>query len=253
VDGNKSESYFDIPASAFNNESDLGRKKLNTSKSKLKSAKIISQNFVEEDLMNTINIDFGTVPAGKFCYDICLYDSDNNIYVLQEVCVTVEAWGGNDAIVGSWIFDREEGGREDEGKVNAMCQNGSSITVDAEMNIKDDWEFNLNANGIYFEVYDEEYKNLDFMKTEEQCEAVYLEESEFFKGQYSGNWAYNEDNNTLTVIDFSFEDFLNPDENENFEEGELYFEGVKAEIVNGQLVLTDIDEIDGRKVFFNRK
>lgn len=252
VDGNKSGNYFDIPAAAFNTEENFGRKNLISRKSISSIANVFNVDITPEEPTNTINIDFNAIPAGTFCYDICLYDDENNIFVVQEVCVTVEAWGGNDAIVGNWVFDRAEGGFFDDDFI-LTCDNEETISVREGNEVKNIHEFNLNADGTYFEEYDDEFFPLNFTESRAQCAEIFQGELEQGQERYSGNWAYNEEDSTLTVIDFLFEDLLDDISSETFENGELYFEGVTAEIINGQLVLSSNEAGNVFTVYFNRK
>ncbi len=250
VDGNASDSYFDIPASAFGSEGGRGRKQLDLKK-QLRLGKEISQDIDGlDDSGSTINLDFDGVPAGKFCYDICLYDEAGQIYIVQEVCVTVEAWGGNNSIVGEWILDREEiVGEEEEEKASITCEDGTSFEADYEITeTVNKVEFVLNEDGSYYEVYDFKYRGINFMESKSKCEAIYGE-AVSQNEKYSGNWAFNEEENTLTVVDFKVEDFNDALENEEYKYGELYLEGVNVEVVNDELVITD----DEGKLFFKRK
>jgi len=142
TEGNTTDSYFNVPSSSFNNSyyknSDASKKKV-----LLKSSK----NSLEDEFDNEIKIDFeSAIPAGQFCYDICLYDDDNNVFQIQTVCVTVEAWGGNEAIVGEWILDRIE---DEDNIMDINCSNGESITFEYQETIKQDFEFNINEDGTF--------------------------------------------------------------------------------------------------------
>ena len=246
VDGNAASNYFNVSSSSFFNI-DNGRLagKVEPVKRSLSNARV-AQEFNDQ-----IEVDFGSnVPAGQFCYDICLYDASNNVSQIQTVCITVEAWGGNASIVGEWIFDKGEPATDVKETIN--CSNGQTIEVDYAQYTKDEWTFVLNEDGTYFEIYDVEGRELDYSATESNCSATYGD-VERGNEKYSGNWAYNEEDQTLTVIDFKYENFLNASENEDYEDGDLYFEGAKAEIISGQLILTETDDGETYKAYFNRK
>ncbi|WP_103864384.1 hypothetical protein [Aquimarina sp. I32.4] len=205
-----------------------------------------------------IDVDFAaTVAPGRFCYDICIYDEQGNISQIEEVCVEVEAWGGNDAIAGEWIFDREEPNDiENEIGATIECENGETLTdVPYNQEEKDVWIFVLNADGTYYESYDEKGKSLDNTASATNCSAVYTNEYEY-KEKYSGNWAYNEENETISIVDFKHEN-LTTNTVDNYEEGEVYFEGDKVEVINGELVITTIYNEGGvdvtEKIIFKRK
>ena len=247
VDGNASGNYFDVPVSAFNNEPS-SRKSLNSGKSSHKSAKIIAQEIAFEQ-SSVINIDFENVPAGQFCYDICLYDANQNVYVIQEVCVEVEAWGGNSSIVGVWEFNRIV--NNFEGTSEIICDSGETLTYDPNIQTKDDGLFvmTLSEDGTYLEAGNGSYSFLDYLETTNTCTVVFKESTDF-SYKYSGNWAFNEDSNTLTIIDFKYEDLLDPSQNTEYPDGELYFEGAEVEVINGELRL---EHEDGDVVYYKRK
>ena len=246
VDGNAASNYFDVSSSSFNRDNGRLARKAKPLKRSLSNARV-AQNFNDQ-----IEVDFGSnVPAGQFCYDICLYDASNNVSQIQTVCVAVEAWGGNASIVGEWIFERAEPADDDTETIN--CTNGQTIEVDFEQNIEEEITFTLNENGTYFHIFDVEGGiELDYSATVSNCTATY-KDVEQVKDKYSGNWAYNEENQTLTIIDFKYEDLLDASNNEEYEDGLLFFEGVKAEVISGQLVLSETDDGETYKFYFNRK
>lgn len=236
TEGNASASYFDVPVTAFGSGAS-SRKNLNTHR----SVNFVSQDFdFEQNQTININVAFDNIPAGQFCYDICLYDADNNVYVVQEVCVEVEAWGGNADIVGSWAFNRFEGEQQGGFIELITCDSEGEVSYDYDdLESEEEWIFTLNEDGSYSEIYTGTFTSVDYEETQATCTLV-LENSVEFSNGYSGNWAFNESDNTLTVIDFSSQDFIN-DTTEEFPEGELYFEGVSANVVNGELRLEDED------------
>ncbi len=249
VNGNAVPGYFDIPSTAFNNGD--GNK---TSGIKGKKKTLFTSKMNEEGELE-INVDFEeTVSPGKFCYAICIYDAEGNISQIEEVCVEVESWGGNTTIVGEWIFDREEPtDPENNDTTTIQCENGSTLTdIPYNMEEKDEWIFVLNEDGSYYETYDEKGKNLDIQQSQTSCTAVYTNEY-MYNDKYSGNWAFNEEAGTLTVVDFKYENLLNTEQNEEYTDGSLYFEGAKVEVIDGELVITGLDGDPNEKVIFKRK
>lgn len=243
LDGNTSDDYFDVPSSAF--ETSYSNKKTTSRERVISSSKIaptLESVEIVEEVKNEIEINFdATIPAGQFCYDICLYDASNNVSQIQTVCVTVEAWGGNSTIVGEWVINREQSGQINDDIAKIICNNFDTITANYSKVIKDEYTLVLNEDGTYSEVYDQEEKDLDYNASQESCTAIYNTELERDYEQYSGNWAYNKEDETLTTVDFKYEDFINPEYNEEYQNGSIYFEGVTAKIVSGQLVLSGID------------
>ena len=104
-DGTSADSYYDIniDANASDNKSS---KKINKRSSKA----VMTQK--ENDI--SLDVDFtNEIEPGIFCYEICVYDGEGNISEPQEVCVTVESWGGFAAAVGNWNMTKEEEVKED--------------------------------------------------------------------------------------------------------------------------------------------
>lgn len=224
--GNKLDSYLDVPLSALE-----GKTVIKKNKKSLKQNKVLTG---DEYL---IDVDFDNISPGTFCYEICLYDENNNISVVENICIEVEAWGGNSEIVGEWVFDRSS---DDEDNTETIdCENGETITVNYYRN-EEDWVLVLNTDGSYYETYKGFDEFLDIDATEASCSAVYTKGDDS-DDKYSGNWAYNEDKNTLTIIDFSYENLLDTSENESFPKGSVYFDGnnTKASVISGELVITD--------------
>ena len=253
VNGNNADGYFDIPSTAFGTDnggkiSGIRGKKSTFSKTKIN----------EEDLQ--INVDFEeSIAPGKFCYAICIYDADGNISQIQEICVEVDAWGGNASIADEWIFDREEPEDIENGDTATInCQNGSTLTdIPYNKVEKDDWILVLNENGTYYEIYEEKGARLDIQESEVTCSPTYNDIYEYHE-KYSGNWAYNEEAKTITVIDFKYEDLLDSNNNEEYPEGYVYFENTKIEVISGELVITDTyndgnGDIVIEKIIFKRK
>jgi len=93
-DGTLADSYYDIDVIANN----INSKNVKSHSTLLKKTGISK---VDDEV--TIDIDFGSkIKPGTFCYEICVYDGEGNISAPQEICVTVESWGGNSDIVGTW-------------------------------------------------------------------------------------------------------------------------------------------------------
>ncbi|TGV03029.1 hypothetical protein [Flavivirga rizhaonensis] len=229
-DNNNASDYFDIPVSSFKTNKSI---KSNKSRGPLKKS---SKTLIDDEY--EIDVDFGnSFPPGKFCADLCIYDSENNISQIVTVCIEVEAWGGNAAITGEWVFDRSLDDNENDEKTEVTCENEETIIVDEHIG-ETTWTLVLNENGSYYETYKGTFQYLDYKATVTSCTAEYTNKEEDEK--YSGNWAYNEEKETLTIIDFKFEDFLDSSNNETNENGDIYFDGenVTASIVNGELVIT---------------
>ncbi|AUP81021.1 hypothetical protein [Flavivirga eckloniae] len=233
TDNNNASGYFDIPVSSFN----TGKSDDTKTEKSLKKNLFSKNSTALVDGEYEIDVDFGSAfPPGKFCADLCIYDAQENISQIVTVCIEVEAWGGNASIVGEWM---EEVIIE---KRTISCDNNESIQVNYDKQIIDEETIIVfESNGDFYATYKDEYQSLDYLKSKESCAAVYEDEIEKADEKATGKWAYNETNKTLTIVQFKFEDFITPEESENFPNGDLAFDSdnVKVEITNGKLVLTE--------------
>lgn len=235
--GNSTSTFFDIPASSFSSRMVSGNSNF---KSVFKKADNGTSLRMEEE--TTINVDLqNSVPAGEFCYDICIYDNNNNISRIETVCVTIEAWGGNAAIVGEWVPENDE----DADVEIITCNNGNSVSVDFEAFTESFGYISFNQDGSFFESFKGEYAPLDYNATKTTCTPVF---EEVIKDEYKadGNWAYNEDDNSLTVIYFSFTDFIDGGNSETYNFGNVVIDGLYVkDVTSDTLVLEFRDDFIG--------
>lgn len=242
IDDNNASNYFDIPMSSFLTGKSSNTK-IKTSSKSFGSSKGNS-NMMDEEFQ--IDIDFGDAfPAGQFCGTLCIYDSSNNISQAVTVCVEVEAWGGNSSIVGEWILEDAD---DEDYTEQVSCSNGQSIEVSYDEIIVEEFLFVIESNGNFQLDSYEEYKALDWEATSDNCTATYSNDIQKYDDRETGKWAYNEDSKTLTLISFKYEDFIEPQYNEDYPNGELIFEGDKVEIINGKLVITET-YVDGNETY----
>jgi hypothetical protein len=245
IDGNPTGSFYDVSSSSFKAKPTKSKKRV------LKNTFLSAKN--TQDYDNSIQVGFDSnVPAGQFCYDICLYDNQNNISQIQTVCVTVEAWGGNSDILGDWVLNKiEPDDFDDETTIN--CDNGQTITVSyTEEEEERELIFNFNENGTFSAINDIKEKYLDYNASQNNCSGIYNDVERYYTKE-TGNWAYNEEEGTLTMISFKFEDLLDSSFNVDFENGEVFTDGFKVDFTNGQLLLSDDFDGDVFKAYFDRK
>ncbi len=234
-DGNKLNNYLDVSLSSSTGKRS-SKKPVITSKKHNKSSKL---NKVSTENDYTLDVDFDNISPGSFCYEICLYDENNNISAIQKICVEVEAWGGNSNIVGEWIYDRSDDDSEETDTTEINCENGETMTVNYNGNEDETWVLVLNAGGSYYETYKGFYENLKYEATRSSCSAIYNKID--YDDKYFGKWVYNEDKETLTIINFKYEDFLDSSENETYPDGSVYFDGnnTTAKVISEELVIID--------------
>lgn len=261
-DNGMADTYLDVPANAMSSNSGKFIKKDRRNFFSKKNAS------TKKDEDTYIDVDFSSaVPAGTFCYVICLYDADGNISQPQEVCVTVEAWGGNTNLVADWDYTKQiingetfllnEANCYEEGTITLECDNGQTTeiellycwTVDGiTMNLKSDGTFVLSQNTTE--------SGLDWEVSRASCDKVIEDISSFDVSK--GNWAYNEEKSELTLVEFVYTSTYEDGETETYEseDGELLFNGL-IELTSSQLIIKEVyedgDEVESYEYHFDKK
>ncbi|WBX72799.1 hypothetical protein PG913_07740 [Tenacibaculum pacificus] len=240
TDNEKADSYFDIP-----NTPPSYNKKNTKTKSRFSSKKI-KTNF--ED--NEIEVNFtNNIQPGKFCYFVCIYNNQGYVSAPTEVCVEVEAWGGNTALVGTWNFSKEIKTIENKTKTILLnqedcdegyiyCGNQKELVVDnAYCHTIKSLPLTFNADGTYEFENKVNSKNLDYNASMEACSAIIKNEETTY--QSKGNWAYNEDEDKLTLVEFEYIEDINGTINKKtYVNGELSIVGLTT-FTNSELIITD--------------
>ena len=217
-----------------------------------------------------INVDFNLeIPPGQFCYEICVYDEQGNISQPDEVCVTVESWGGKDDMDGEWVMIREE--RTENGQnivfetgqeacydYDYECVNGQAVDAE-ECYTRTSGEVRINSDGSYRAEFRGNDRWLD-ESSYENCEATYMEET--FEDVSEGQWAFVSDSNRLTIIEYYFRGKVDGelDEEYTLEAGDarLVLDGT-IELDGDSFVITESRDEDGDGVeevsryYFDRK
>ena len=238
--------YFDIPKGAGLKNKNVAKPK--TKKNFLKSSvQKMNENEVE------IDVDFKNIPPGQFCYLLCIYTEEGFVSQPSEICVEVEAWGGNSTVVGEWSFQKSTYVYDDINDTTEVgvieCDDRTIYCVNQDqVNVEDAYcdttlfgNLKFNNDGTYTYISETDVKTIDYEKSEEACEAVFRE---FVEEVISnGNWAYNEEENILTIVEFEYTD---EEGTETYEDGDLSFSGTlkvdgstmeiyEEEIYEGQL------------------
>ncbi|WP_396591025.1 hypothetical protein [Allomuricauda sp. R78024] len=253
-DGTMADSYYDIDINA-NSSSAKSLKRFMG-----KNGKNVSLITAKED-DDTLDVDFNSnIEPGTFCYVICVYDADGNISAPQEVCVTVESWGGNGNLVAEWNLTKEEYPGE-EGGIDidlagvSECDTNTA-TCSNEMTLEFEECYLVEFGSITFKedgTYEYEYKGgedyLDYNTSIESCEASYIE----YVYHYTsfGNWAYVADEKRLTIVEYSYNDAGTDGEGEQTYQpgdGELLYDGF-IELDGNSLIITESFDDDGDGIF----
>jgi len=173
--------------------------------------------------------------------------------VPQEVCVTVESWGGNADIVATWTLTKEvetwqgntvsviPGEKDCAEDTVYECDQGGQFTASYICYITDFATLVINADGTYeFDSKDtEQYLKGDESKA--SCEAMYLNEEDIYNSK--GNWAYNQDKKQLVLVEYEYtEEYQGEVDSKTLEpgEGELLFEG--EIILEGNTLVIKLDD-----------
>lgn len=236
VDGNATSDYFNVPASSFGASfSNKG----SFANSAIIDKKIESTSLVSKNSESVINVDLKTtVPAGEFCYDICIYDNQNNVSTIETVCVTIEAWGGNAQLVGKW---RLEEITDFDDTFDIDCNNGGTINVSESNIISQDILVYFNEDGSYNDSQKGETGILDYNASVETCTVVYTPDTEKMDEERFGNWAFEEDDNRITIVLFSIKDLLDSNNSVDYEFGDKFFDGLFIkEITDTKLVIEEV-------------
>ena len=213
TDGSAADAYYDIPSGSFNSFGDR-----EVTLNKAAKARLM-------DVDQTIDIGFDTtIPAGQFCYTLCVYDDLGNISLPEEVCLTVENFGGNANLVGVWNMttyqETYDGMTISAGLGETfcfddqlLCNNGDFVAI-TECSSYELLRFTINADGSYSleeEIID---SDIDYDQTVSSC--MEIERPDTTYGYVSsGKWAYNQTQERIVFIEYSFT------ENDN---GEIYSE-----------------------------
>ncbi|WP_299211927.1 hypothetical protein [uncultured Aquimarina sp.] len=201
-----------------------------------------------------IDVDFeDSVSAGTFCYLICIYDTDGNISQPVEVCVEVEAWGGNPNLVGTWNYTKRTRngvtedtiGTEECDDTTVFCANETELLVEnAYCDTLLSLPITFNADGTYTYVETTNYNDLDYEATRETCTATFEAEAEELYSS-RGNWAYDEEEGKLTLVEFEYTETVNGDPSNGVEEnGYLLFDG-KATLTGSLIIEGEYDDDSG--------
>ncbi|MDO6491635.1 MULTISPECIES: hypothetical protein [unclassified Cellulophaga] len=238
------DSYFDVPRDEIYVSGKGEQTKKNRNFLKGKSAGKENDAIIEVNLAETVT-------AGTFCYVICLYDAQGNISEPTEVCVTIEAWGGNSDLVGSWDYTKQiENGKEFKVK-EEDCDSDTSTICNEEYSVDECHKINFinikfNNDGTFEMNNSQTEKYLNNQESQANCGVVYQESSYTYNAK--GKWAYNEEENRITIVNFSdVYDYGDEIDAETYENGELGLDG-PLEISDSNLKITESDSYDGVEI-----
>ena len=204
-EGAVSDSYYDIDLT----ENSLSNKAVNVPKVDEAFFSKTNTTTAKDDNEFTLDVDFNSdIEPGTFCYLVCVYDAEGNISEPIQVCTTVESWGGNSDLIGTWNYTKKEVTEDGETKIVLVGENGCneySITCEDEelfyenCTLIEYQNFTLNEDGTFTYEYKNVINNLDFGATFAECEPIFKEEYVFIE-KFEGFWAYREAESSLSLV-----------------------------------------------------
>ncbi len=244
------DSYIDVPLSATENY--YSSKLFSKERKDLFTKKGASS---QKDEDTSIDVNFSSeIPAGTFCYVICVYDSQGNISQPEEVCVTVESWAGNVNLVDEWDFTKQIDNGETFEAGEASCESYDSqlycdnntkldVVVD-ECYTLNELVITFNEDGTYSFTQVSDYKGLNYDASTEACEVIYDEDGgESYTS--TGNWAYNEEEGILTMVEFEYSSTYDGETEIEIEpNGYLILQG-EISLTSNELILFESDSYSG--------
>ncbi|UOB15989.1 hypothetical protein [Abyssalbus ytuae] len=256
VDGEVANEYFDIDFSALSGKSVPQHIKKRSVK------KTVQAIEVEADV--EIDVDFETsLEPGTFCYVICVYDANGNISAPQEVCITVESWGGKNDLVAVWNLEKEEEtymeetysyivGEEicDDYNSNFSCEDDTIVEYQY-CGLVDSGTLNLKVDGTY--VYETSgYENeLDYEASVNECKAIYVKVEDYYWTK--GYWAYNAEKEEIYIVRYEYIDRYGDEEySGTYEEGDAYVGSAKVILSGNSLIILEEDIDSSYKSYFNK-
>jgi len=150
---------------------------------------------------SSFDIDFTPqMETGEFCYVICVYDGAGNISAPQEVCVTINEWGGNEQLIGTWDLLRYEeldnGIVETEEVVGVEdCVDPFGDETDTRCYIIEYWRLTFNRDGTF----QNEIKEFNRDTADEPTFVDF--DIEILRG----NWSYNVADGSMLFVIYKYE------------------------------------------------
>ncbi len=225
-DGAVSKSYYDIDLSA----NGLSDKAVDLQMAYGFFSGNATAQTAKNDNAFILDVDFNsTVEPGTFCYLVCVYDGNGNISAPEEVCGTVESWGGNVDLVGTWNFTKTERtvegvtetvlvGENDCNELSLPCQ-VQELKFDSCI-ITESISFTLTADGTFSYEYKTIRNDLSYEASSLECEPIFNDDYEFAES-FEGFWAFNETESRLSLIFYDQVRITNGEsETRSFEAGE---------------------------------
>ena len=262
TEGNLADGYYDIDLSKVSDKKKAVIRK-NRTHSINQLLKHTEQKNVRASVTKVVDINFkAAIKPGIFCYLIRVYDAAGNLSPFQEVCITVQSWGGNDDLAAKWNLTKTEGSKD---TINVGIENCHIIAshldtlrncnpkVSANYNkcfTVDSTKYTISSDGTYkHEIYNTD-KSLDDFASMSACELIDKEEKEHFL--YKGSWAYDQQKNELIIVELEATtiDESGVETTEIYTIGEAKIAVFKSNVSGSNLTLTNNADASNKYTHF---
>lgn len=258
VDG--SNKYFDVPVSSIN----------------LRKASGSQSSFIlNDDSTGTVNIDPGVLEPGTFCVSYCVYDAQNQVSNIVQICYEVEQFGGANFVQGNWTVYKTESFNEGslQWQTDNYPKSETYTTDDVQCDSSTFYNVlgNYNSNSSYFFNIGTSSIGIKDMSTKQIQDKNYVcannGESRIINtegfDEFSGNWSFDEDNSRIIFLLNQSKSYLKnltdnviiEDNTEVFNQNDLYIDSYNVINVSANEIRLEYVAADGNvsEKFYLRK
>ena len=255
-----SNKYFDVPASSINLR---------------KSSNSHSAFIFNDDTSGTVTISPGDLQPGTFCVSYCVYDAQNQVSNIVQVCYEVEQFGGADFVQGNWRIYKSES--FNEGSLQwqtdnypksetytfdeVLCDNSIIYNILGNYNSNSEYFFNMGTTNLSIkDVATKQIQDKNYVCANNGQSRIINAEG---FDEYSGNWSYDEDNSRIIYLLNKSRNYLKnltdnviiEDNTDVFNQDDLYIDTYNVINVSSSELRLDYLEPDGaiRQKYYLRK
>lgn len=192
-----SNKYFDVPGSSIN------LRKSSTSQSSI---------ILNDDSTGTVTIDPGTLEPGTFCVSYCVYNTQNQVSNIVQICYEVEQFGGADFVQGNWNVYKSESFNEGslEWQTNnypytetytsdeVQCDSSTFYNVPGNYSSNNSYFFNISTSSLSIKgIATKQIQDKNYVCANNGQSRIINAEG---FDESLGNWSYDEDNNRILFL-----------------------------------------------------
>ena len=244
-----SSEYFDIPLTTGSSGGRFGTHKSNSRL--FRNARTAESDAIEIQIPDNLE-------PGEFCALYCIYDAEERVSNVVEICIEIIEFGGDgsDFFSGqTWelvafkdseggVTETEVPGEDYENSYETAVQCGDNFqTVTVTETYRTNYFYlSFSDNGAY-EVEEEVYVR-EFDRQNSNCDDIkYVEETEIY--EEIGVWTYDDATKTLTVVTEYVDEYDQQTYTDIFK--------VQIELVNDQLVISDEEDGESYQIILKKK